>query len=378
MATTRVYLSPGLFGFSTLGSYHYFCHVEAGIRRRFEARGRSVELHLVDVHPTASIRRRGRTFVRTIDETYDGAGPIHLLGHSTGGLDARLVASPTMNVSGQAVVPSWAKSIRSVTTMNAPHFGTPLASFFATLSGQRLLFALSAMTIAVLWLGRPPLALTSTLIAAFSGIEKAVGVQLRLIDSLTEELVRVLNSATAEETADFLRLIREDQGAIIQLSPESMDLFQAGVEDNPDVYYQCVASYVPRPGFIQWARFAVTPWTSISLPLFATMQRLTSLEQDRYPCAPPGNEADNKLLAVLGEVPQPHANDGVVPIRSQIWGKLVWAGKGDHLDMVGHFRNTKDRSSNHVDWLSSASGFDAASFNAMLDAVVEGMLQAEA
>ena len=315
--------------------------------------------------------------METIDTTYDGTGPIHLLGHSTGGLDARLVASPSMNVSGQITRPLWSSAVRSVTSMNTPHYGTPLASFFATLSGQRLLYALSAMTIAVLKLGGPPLALTSSLIAAFSGIEKAVGVQLRLIDTLTSELVKVLDSATADETDQFLRLIREDQGAVIQLSPESMDLFQAGVEDNESVHYQCVAAYVPSPGVIQWAKFAMMPWSSISLPVFASLHRLTSLEHSRYPCAPLGTEADDKLRAFLYELPKPLANDGVVPIRSQIWGKLVWAGKGDHLDLVGHFRNAENQSGDHVDWLSSGSGFDAARFNTMLDAVVDGMLQSE-
>jgi len=376
MGVTRVYLSPGLFGFSTLGSYHYFCHIEAGIRRRFQAAGKGVQVHLVDVHPTASIRRRGRKLVDVIDGTYDGTGSIHLFGHSTGGLDARLVASPTMNVSGASVSTRWAGAIRSVTTMNTPHYGTPLASFFATLSGQRLLYALSALTVAVLKLGRPPLALSSSLVAAFAGIEKAVGMQLRLIDTLTDNLVRVLDSATADETAQFLRLIREDQGAIIQLSPESMDLFQAGVEDNDRVHYQCVASFAPVPSVVHWAKYIVRPWSSLSLPIFATLHRLTSLEHARYPCTPPGTEADDKFRAFLSDPPPPLANDGVVPVRSQLWGKLLWAGQGDHLDVVGHFRDA-DRTDLHVDWLSSGSGFDAARFQTILDRVVDGMLQSE-
>ncbi|HNS95688.1 MAG TPA: hypothetical protein PLJ27_08360 [Polyangiaceae bacterium] len=376
MGVSRIYLSPGLFGFSTLGSYHYFCHVEAGLRRRYQAVGKGVQVHIIDVHPTASIRRRGRKLVQVIDETYDGHGAIHLVGHSTGGLDARLVASPTMNVSGALTTPRWAGAIRSVTTMNTPHFGTPLASFFATLSGQRLLYALSALTVAVLKLGRPPLALTSSLVAAFSGIEKAVGVQLRLIDTLTDKLVRVLDSATADETAQFLRLIREDQGAVIQLSPESMDLFQAGVENSDRVYYQSVASYAPSPGVVSWAKYVVRPWAALSLPVFAMLNRLSGLEHARYPCKPPGTEADDKLRAYFTEPLPDLANDGVVPIRSQVWGDLVWAGRGDHLDVVGHFSDDRD-SKDHVDWLSSLSGFDAARFDAMLDGIVEGLLQSE-
>jgi hypothetical protein len=376
MGIARVYLSPGLFGFSSLGTYDYFCHVETGIRRRFQAAGRGVEVHLVDVHPTASIRRRAFTLLTRIEETCGDSGPIHLVGHSTGGLDARLIASPTMNVMGSPRPPSWAGRIRSVTTMNTPHYGTPLASFFATLSGQRLLYALSALTFAVLKLGKPPLAITSSLVAAFSGIERAVGLQLRLIDTLTDQLVRVLDSASSEEAGEFLRLIRQDQGAIIQLSPESMDLFQAGVEDNARVHYQCVASYAPIPGVIHWARSATRPWSGLSLAIFATLHRLTTLEHDRYPCSPPGTEADDKLVERLGSSPSAPANDGVVPLRSQIWGTLIWAGLGDHLDVVGHFSSASG-DSEHIDWLSSGAGFTRDRFDTLLDAIVDGMFQAE-
>lgn len=377
MGIARVYLSPGMFGFSTLGQYDYFCHVEAGIRRRFQAAGRGVQIHLVNVHPTSSIRRRAGKLVALVDETYDGSGSIHFVGHSTGGLDARLVASPTMNISGALQPPKWAHALRSVTTMNTPHYGTPLASFFATLSGQRLLYALSALTVAVLKLGKPPLALTSSLVAAFAGIERAVGLQLRLIDKLTDQIIRVLDSASAEETSEFLRLIREDQGAVIQLSPESMDLFQAGVEDNDRVYYQCVASYAPIPDVIHWARSVVRPWSSMSLPIFAMLHRLTSLEHDRYPCAPPGAMAEDRLRKFLHNDPPPLANDGVVPLRSQVWGDIAWAGLGDHLDVVGHFPGPEHEGRIHVDWLSSGSGFNSDRFEQMLDSIVDGMMRAD-
>jgi triacylglycerol lipase len=376
-AVSHVFLSPGLFGFKMLGSYDYFCHVEAGLRRRFRERGREASVHVVDVHPTSSIRRRASKLVAAIEEHGGSEGALHLVGHSTGGLDARLAASPTVNLGGQTGSPRWKRRLRSVTTMNTPHYGTPLASFFATVSGQRVLFALSALTVAALKLGAPPLALTSSLVAAFGRLDHAFGVELRVIDRLTEGLVRVLDDAASADLRKYLSHLRDDQGAIIQLSPESMDLFQAGVEDNPDVYYQCTASYAPAPGMGHWARVLRSPLGSLSAPIFATLYRLTGLENAVYPCEPPVGGADPSLLAALGHLPPRNASDGVVPVRSQVWGDVAWAGLGDHLDVMGHFAAPAAHPP-HIDWLCSGAGFDERRFAAMLDAIVDGMLRVEA
>jgi hypothetical protein len=81
----------------------------------------------------------------------------------------------------------------------------------------------------------------------------------------------------------------------------------------------------------------------------------------------------------LGTSPDLHANDGIVPIRSQIWGRLAWAGLGDHLDVLGHYDDKtpeKEVALRHHDWLTSGSAFDDAAFNALIDAVAKGMLGA--
>ena len=377
MPASRVYLSPGLFGFEQVGSYDYFGHVQEGIRRRFADAGRELEVYVVNVHPTASIRRRAARLMTMIEATLgQDDGPIHLVGHSTGGLDARLVASPTFNVRGYRETPPWHGRIRSVTAMNTPHYGTPLASFFATVSGQRLLYALSALTVIALKLGAPPLAITASLVAAIGSLDHALGVELRVIDALTDRVVRVLDNASSNDLSGYLRLLRDDQGAIIQLSPESMDLFQAGVEDNPSVHYQCSVSFAPSPGVVHFARSLLSPWENLSTPIFATLHRVTSMENARYPCAPPQGAADEILRDKFGHVPPAAANDGVVPVRSQLWGNVAWAGMGDHLDVVGHFGGG-GRKSRHIDWLSSGSGFNLRRFNLMLDAIVRGMLGSE-
>lgn len=376
MPASRIYLSPGLFGFQRVGSYDYFGHVELALRKRFRDAGREVEVYVVDAHPTASIRRRAQRLIERIEPTCGDDGPIHLIGHSTGGLDARLITSPSSNVHGIKRPLPWVSRVRSVTSMNTPHYGTPLASFFATVSGQRLLYALSALTVTALKLGAPPLAISSSLVAILGSLDTALGLELSLIDNLTERIVRLLDNASSADLRDYLKLLRDDQGAIIQLSPESMDLFQAGVEDRDDVAYQCTITYAPSPGVSHWARSVLSPWANASAPIYATLHRLTSLENQNYPCSPAPSIADSQLRATLGHVPEPAANDGVVPIRSQLWGKVVWSGLGDHLDVVGHFRGDPEDPS-HVDWLASGSGYDHKRFDAMIDHITDGLLDAE-
>src|SRR3954468_5111014 len=134
MGIMRVYLSPGLFGFNQIGAYAYFKHLEIGLSRRFADAGREARIHLVEAAPTASIRRRALTLVSEMSRTAQPDEIIHLIGHSTGGLDARLVACRTAKLDGERL-DRLRSQIRSVTTMNTPHYGTPLASFFATVSG---------------------------------------------------------------------------------------------------------------------------------------------------------------------------------------------------------------------------------------------------
>ncbi|MBM4357780.1 MAG: hypothetical protein FJ096_06690 [Deltaproteobacteria bacterium] len=373
MAPTRVYLTPGMFGFARLAAYDYFGHVARGLERRFAVRGRSVEVRVCEVHPTASVRRRAAKLAQLVHATSGDAGPIHLIGHSTGGLDARLVASPSVHL-GDAIEGrlGWLERLRSVTSINAPHYGTPLATFFATAKGQQLLYAVTALTVTALKLGAPPLSVASALLAALGKTGDVLGLELALIDKLTEPVARLLDDAASRDLRDWLRQVRDDQGGVVQLMPEAMDLFQAGVEDRPSARYQFVASYAPRGGVRDWVSAVRSPWSAVSAVIFRTMQTVTARHDERYPCAP--RDGGSALFArTLGHVPERSASDGVVPLASQIWGEPLWVGQGDHLDIVGHFPGPEG----HNDWLCSGSHFDLARFDVVMNRVVEGMLQAE-
>ncbi len=386
----HVYLIPGMFGFSHLASYDYFGHVERALSTRFDVAGEEVFLHVVDVAPTASVRRRAATLAAMVQQTSAGNdAPIHLLGHSTGGLDARLVASPGSQLANAASAASWLPRLCSITTMNTPHFGTPLASFFATANGERVLYALSALTVIGLSLGKRPLAVASMLVGMARRDNRVTGIRLHVMDKAVESLIGLVDDARSPEVRSFLRAIEEDQGAVLQLSPEAMDVMVAGFEDRPGVVYQSSASLAPTPAPGKWLRTFGSPWRATSMALFATLHRITSRLDDRYPCACVSQgvvAADDKteatLLRLLGVAPERGGNDGIVPLRSQLWGTLVWAGLGDHLDVLGHYRGDQihgdTTGSVHRDWLTSGASFGAPQFEALMDAIAKGMLDAAA
>jgi pimeloyl-ACP methyl ester carboxylesterase len=360
-----------MFGFARLASFEYFEHLVRAIEERFGARQREVRVHVCDVHPTASIRRRAARLSAVIAETCADEGAIHVVGHSTGGLDARLVASPNVTLGATARL-EWMPRLRSVTSMNTPHFGTPLATFFATVSGQRLLYAISALTVTALKLGAPPLAATSALVAAL-GRAQPGRLELDVVDRAVESVITVLDEASSRELRAWLRLLRDDQGSVIQLTPEAMDLFCAGILDRPGVRYQCVASYATPGSARDWMATLGSPWRAASAAVFTALYNLTARQQARYPCAAPDGSGERQIRAMLGEAPAASASDGIVPLYSQIWGELLWIGKGDHLDVVGHFSGRDG----HSDWLSSGARFTKVRFEVIVDRVVEGMLLAE-
>lgn len=408
----RLYLSPGMFGFGKLAAYDYFAHVERALSARFASRGEELHTHVVDVAPTASIRRRAVRLAELVAATAGDAGPIHLLGHSTGGLDARLVSSPSARLPTTREKLAWLPRLSSVTTMSTPHYGTPLAGFFATVSGQRMLYAVSALTFIALSLGAPPLAAASALVVALGRIDRMIGMELRMLDRTTDALLRALEPATSTEVRAYLDAIQRDQGAVIQLTPEAMDLFQAGIEDREGVFYQCACAMAPPPSPGHLARSMTSPWRALSTTLFTTLYGITARYDERYPCAAPdiGEEAEAVLERAFGRSPGARVNDGVVPTRSQVWGRIAWAGYADHLDVLGHFpgpsapapfwagwlrrpprtarveeaveeavreggtRPDPGADARHVDWLRSGADFDERAFGALMDSIASGMI----
>ncbi|MEO6951559.1 MAG: hypothetical protein ABI321_07090 [Polyangia bacterium] len=381
----RLYLAPGMFGFGRLASFDYFAHVERALTERFMAAGSTVEIHVAEVSPTASVRRRAATLAALVGKTCGDDGPIHLLGHSTGGLDVRLVASPGAALPSAEDAERWLPRLRSVTMMNTPHYGTPLATFFATTRGQQALYVLSAFTFLGLSLGQRPISMVRALLGLVARGDDVL--KIPLVDPLVTSLTHVLDDVRSPDVRSYLKTIEQDQGAIVQLTPEGMDLVLAGFLDRPCVRYQSTASMAPSKAR-SWLATLGHPWRAISLTMFTALHAITADYDERYPCSAmspvPGQPAataqmESMLMRAFDSAPTLRDSDGIVPIRSQLWGELVWCGLADHLDVLGHYRDDTEEtepSHRHHDWLTSGSSFDDAQFAALMDAIARGMLAA--
>lgn len=375
MKTHRVYFVPGMFGFGSLAGYDYFRHVREALEQRFADAGVELVAEVVPTPPTSSLRHRARMLAKAVRASAEGSGPIHLVGHSTGGLDVRLVLSPTTDLKSDAERLRWRPRVASAVSLNAPHFGTPLASYFATVSGTRVLYALSLLTVVSLSVGEPSLAVFSKLLAALGGVDQLFGGDVRLISGATELILRFVDRGGRSEISGFLEKIRTDQGAVVQIMPEAMDLFNATAEDNPNIRYGSVVTASPPPQAMRFARKVRSPYAALTAAMYSTLYQFTSQRHKMYPYATPSPEQQEALAkAIRGEVTD-KSSDGVVPTLSQLWGDLVWCGEGDHLDVLGHFHDD-EKERRHVDWMTSGAHFDRKRFCSLMDAVAKYQLSA--
>jgi pimeloyl-ACP methyl ester carboxylesterase len=138
-AQSVIFLVPGLLGFESFSSFTYFAdRVIASLRAGAEqSLSQRVAVVPVPVPPTASLAERQCKLVKTMaDRLHDlehGHTPlaVHIVGHSTGGLDANLLtaekpvkAKAWSDIDPRA--PALAERIRSVVSISSPHQGASI------------------------------------------------------------------------------------------------------------------------------------------------------------------------------------------------------------------------------------------------------------
>lgn len=359
----HIYLVPGFLGFANLGELTYFGHVRRFLTERLTAAGLKPHIHIVKTPPTASLPTRAARVAEMIDATARrGGAPIHLIGHSSGGLDVRLLSAPGVGLPTALDVERLAARVRTVITVATPHHGTPLASYFTTLRGQQLMQILSLSTIYVLNFGYLPLAAVlwmGSLVVRFGGL-------IAKSDILDELFGRLLDDFTPGRRRAVRRLLRDvvrDQALMLQLTPEAMEVFNSSVLRRPGIRYGSVVAQAESPSLLATLGVGLHPAAQVTHALYSALYRLIAAAPGRVlPQLSPSQA--RALRRVYRATPTPEANDGIVPTLSQAWGHVVHAAVADHLDVVGHFRDAA-HDPPHVDWLVSRSGFNRRGFEAL-------------
>jgi triacylglycerol lipase len=373
-AKHHIYLVPGFFGFTNLGELVYFGHVRDFLQAEFARRGVEAEVVAILSHPTASIRQRAADLLSGIQSTAQADdGPIYLIGHSTGGLDSRLFVSPGASLREGLDLEPYASRVRAVVTVSTPHAGTPLASFFLGLFGQQILKLLSLFTVYVLRFGRLPLKVAFRLGHMLSRADDQLGWKATLLDQLFDQLLGDFSADRREALSRFLGDVGKDTSLIPQLTPEGIDLFNAGCSDRPEVRYGSVITQARPPSLRARLSAGLDPYAQLTHTVYSFFYGQTQrMPLNRIPPHTPEQTA--ALVQAYGALPGPQACDGIVPTRSQVYGRVISAVRADHLDAIGHFDQPAHQPP-HVDWLISGSGFRRPQFEKLWKDVADFLLE---
>jgi triacylglycerol lipase len=371
MPTHTVLLVPGFFGFGSLGQIEYFAGIRPLLEQRFASAGVKVRITEVSTLPTASIRVRAARVRDALAEVASKEdGPIHIVGHSTGGLDARLAIAPTASLPAQSKFEAFDR-VSTIVTVCCAHFGSPVATFFSGSFGRRLLNVGARYLAWILEQRRVPLAFLLRLVHWILRLWRPFHRAPTTFDELFAKLMSDLSNERRVELALFLRSISSDEALVFQLTPAGCDLLNACTAE-PALRYGSVVARAVRPSWRGFMRCFGDPYAWFVYPLYAFLYRLAARQDKRWIPEAVGSQR-SRLLATWGELPSPRDNDGISPTNSQIWGELVHATQGDHLDVVGHFGVTE--TSGHAgDWLPSHSGFSPADFERLWSDVASFIL----
>ncbi|MEY2929544.1 MAG: hypothetical protein RL033_293 [Pseudomonadota bacterium] len=372
MPKHHVLLVPGFFGFGSLGQISYFAGgIQQLLARSFERAGLQVQVTEVATLPTASIRVRAAR-VREALAAIAAAGDdhIHIIGHSTGGLDARLAIAPTASLPSRTKFEAFDR-VHSLVTVCCCHFGSPVATFFSGWIGRRLLRVGARYLAWAFERGTAPLAFFLRFVYWLLRLWRPFQRQPGTFDELFAKLIQDLSNERRTELVQFFRAVAADEDLIFQLTPAGCDLLNACTAE-PALSYGSVVARATRPSWRGFLRSFGDPYAQLVYPLYAFLYRLSARHERRWIPEAVGSQRA-RLLEFWTELPSPQDNDGISPTNSQIWGELVHATNGDHLDVVGHY-GLSNSEAQAGDWLPSHSGFGIVEFERLWSDVAAFLL----
>ncbi|MCX4243431.1 esterase/lipase family protein [Paraliomyxa miuraensis] len=364
MPPLHLILVPGFLGFQRLHTLPYFADVEALLERPFRESGHAVTVRAIRTLPTSSLADRAARLAEVVAEVV-AEGPkgaeVHLIGHSTGGLDCRLFLSPGASFPTQVDVAATAEHVRSVVTVATPHHGAPLATLFTGVHGHRLMSVVSAAITRLLRGGRRSASAMVELGKVVLLLDRLAGVDEAHRGPLREQLRVVPRLDDDPGLARLLDDIGDDTSLLEHLTPTSLALLNTTTHDRPGVRYASVVAMAPRPRLRRLARLGLDPLARLTYALYLASHRLAGLAaSQRLPALTP--EQERVLRQRLGVLPDRSDNDGIVPTCSQVWGTVIDAVSADHFDLMGYYGGRRERP--RLDMLACGADFGPQEFEA--------------
>jgi hypothetical protein len=353
-----VLLIPGFFGFTSTGDFAYFRHARDLLAEVGPPAGLDGEIRIVRTDPAASLRKRAARVAEAIRDLLDGPGAeVSLVGHSSGGLDARLAVSPEVSLPTDVEVERCARAVRAVVTVATPHHGTPVARFFNNLLGQQILKLLSICTMYTLRAGRLPLGVVLRLVK----IIRSPGANPQgVVNQIFSDLLADFSVERRRAIEDFFRSIRGEQDLVAQITPAATDLFNASTQDRAGVRYGCVVTRARPPGLRSAVKVGLGVYAQATHAVYVALHRIAGRKpEERAHLMTPAQGA--LLREAFAHVVDRRASDGIVPTSSQLWGEVIAGVWADHLDVIGHFDHPTHVPP-HFDWLASGTGFTRPQF----------------
>lgn len=372
----EIYLVPGFLGFERIAGLEYFIDVPRLLERRLREVDIEAAVHATATIPSGSIRKRAAKLANEVAARHDpSTTSVHFVGHSTGGLDVRLLLSPESNlVAGRCLRKTMGKEaferytaampkVRTAVGVATPHYGTPIADLAVRLSFDALLKGISH---AVRQPGiRDALALVLQPGVSLAAVIESLPAHLPFLEWLATAVFR--NSPLA--ALGYLEGLGADVGALRNLTQEGTDLADALLLQRQGVTYGSVVTGTSQPAGPIHADgpllYANTVW-------FRAAWALAVLRDPDYGYAPRVNElqsthdADRAAGLDVGALTvDERTNDGVVPSASQAHETILGVFASDHLDCVGHFPHTRPNGKKVSGWVRSGAGFTPRRFDLM-------------
>ncbi|HET7545822.1 MAG TPA: hypothetical protein VFK05_38405 [Polyangiaceae bacterium] len=373
--THHVLLIPGFFGFGKFGELSYFSGVKEALEASFEKLGMAVTVTEVPTLPMSSIRFRAALVLETLAAVASKQeGPIHLVGHSTGGLDARLAIAPTASLPSKVVFDAYDR-VKTLVTVCTPHYGTPVATYFTRPLGRFLIRTVGRYLIFMLERGRVPLKLMLRLGYFVVRARDPFRKRRNTFDYLYDKLLSDLTEPRILELATFLKAVVKDQSLLFQLTPAGCDLLNACTAD-PKLAYASVVARATPPSLRNAWRSLRDLYAQLMFPVYAFLHRAARRDELGNP---PLTERQLAGLSAGAVHPPPVRadSDGLVPTLSQVWGQVLYFAEADHLDVVGQY-GLSTQAAQTGDWIPSYSPFGPEQFQQLWQTVAHFIAGVEA